>query len=218
MHGKNKLNGLVALLSMALTLAGTGCLDSGGGGGGVSNDDPGNNDVNVYVALGDSLTSGSECNCAPYPSRLGGLLGKTVVNSGSSGEQSADGASRAPGVLARYQPGFLLILHGVNDIIHGHSSESAAANVRSMVVSAKNNKTVPVVATYPIPTDGHAAFAGGVTTLNNLIRDMAGAEDVTVVDLESEFSGAVDLLGPDGLHPNDAGTQVIAMSFFDVLQ
>ena len=47
---------------------------------------------------------------------------------------------------------------------------------------------------------------------------MAGAEGVAVVDLESEFSGAVDLLGPDGLHPNDAGTQVMAMSFFDVLQ
>lgn len=218
MHGRNKLNGFVALLSMALALAGTGCLDSGGGGGGVSNDDPGDNDVNVYVAQGDSLTSGSECDCAPYPARLAGLLGKTVRNCGSSGEKSDDGASRTGGILAKYKPGYLLVLYGVNDIIHGRSSESAAANVRSIVTTAKNNHTVPVVATYPIPTGGHAAFAGGVSTLNNLLRDMAGAEGVAVVDLEPEFAGTIDLLEPDGLHPNDMGTQVMAMSFFDVLQ
>ena len=218
MNGKSRLNGCVVVLSMVLALVGAGCFDSGGGGGGVSNDDPGNNDVNVYVAQGDSLTSGSECSCAPYPARLAGLLGKTVVNSGHSGEQSGDGASRAGSVLAKYRPGYLLVLYGVNDIIHGHSAETAAANVRSIVTTAKNNKTVPVVATYPIPVAGHAAFAGGVTTLNNLLRDMAGAEDIVLVDLEPEFAGTLDLLGPDGLHPNDMGTQVMAMSFYDTLQ
>ena len=218
MNMKMMLNGGVVLLSLALALVGTGCLDGGGGWGGVTNDDPGDNDVNVYVAQGDSLTSGSECDCAPYPARLAGLLGKTVRNCGSSGEKSDDGASRTGSVLAKYKPGYLLVLYGVNDIIHGRSAESAAANVRSIVMTAKNNHTVPVVATYPIPTDGHAAFAGGVTTLNNLLRDMVGAEDVAVVDLEPEFAGTVDLLGPDGLHPNDMGTQVMAMSFYDVLQ
>lgn len=209
---------LCALLVSQIVWLGSGCLGSGGGGGGgVSNDDPGDNDVNTYVAQGDSITAGSECSCPPYPARLAGLLGKTVVNSGQPAETSGSGAARAGSVLSKYKPGFLLVLYGVNDIIHGASSESAAANVRSIVQQAKANKTVPVVATYPIPVGPHGAFSGGTSSLNSLLRDMAGSEGVALVDLENEFEGSTDLLEPDGLHPNDLGTEVMALAFFDKL-
>ena len=45
---------LCAALAGGLVAAGCG----GGGGGGLSNDDPGDNDVNVVIAFGDSVTAG----------------------------------------------------------------------------------------------------------------------------------------------------------------
>ncbi|MFH0879869.1 MAG: SGNH/GDSL hydrolase family protein [Lentisphaerota bacterium] len=207
---------LLGCVSLGLGLIlGSGCENNDSG---VSNDDPGDNDVNVYVAIGDSLTSGSECNTPPYPAQLAGMLGKTVVNQGSGGEQSGDCASRAPRVLSRYKPGFMLILTGVNDIIHRQSSGSAMNNVRSIVRACKANKTVPIVATYPIPRASHAMFSGGTITLNALVRQMADEEGVPVVDLESEFGDNPDLLMPDGLHPNVVGTTLMALAFKDVLQ
>ena len=79
-----------------------------------------------------------------------------------------------------------------------------------------------------MPLAGHRLFFGNTTMLNAGIRSIAEAADIECVDLESEFmledesdnSGWVvsdpAFYLPDGLHPNDAGTQVIALAFADL--
>lgn len=213
----------VSALSVASVLAFlAGC---GGGDSPLENNDPGLNDVNAIDALGDSLTRGEECPCAPYPGRASALIGKIVYNSGTPGSRIASGVSRTQGVINQYHPGFMFILYGINDIIHGASSANVVGGLSQIVNTCRQNHVVPVLATYPIPIRGHTLFAGGTKALNEGIRALAGAESVPLVDLENEFAGGNStaqfrsadpaLMGPDGLHPNDAGTQIMAMAFAD---
>ena len=59
--------------------------------------------------------------------------------------------------------------------------------------------------------------------LNPLIRQLASESGVTLVDVAAAFGGDgpldnSSLLGTDGLHPTEAGYQVIAGAFFEKLQ
>ena len=200
----------------------------GSGDDNVENKNPGLNDLNVVVAFGDSITQGRECACVPYPARLSGLIGKIVHNTGVGGSTATGNIGRTQEAIDKYHPAFMCILYGINDIIHGEGVPGATAAIGQMVRICKQNNVVPVLATYPRPILGHQLFATGAIRLNRGIRDIAKAEGVNCVDLEQEFSIGRDplvpewpvtdpaLMGPDGLHPNDAGTQIIALAFADL--
>ena len=209
----------VALWVGALWLAG---CDDGGGDGTLTNNNPGANDVNVVVAFGDSITQGSQCACVPYPARLTGLIGKTVVNAGLHTTRARDGVGRIQDVIDRNHPGFMLILYGVNDGIHGDGTGGTIEALRSMVGICRDNQVVPVLATYPIPFGSHRFFTHTTRVLNRGIRELAHDAGIRCVDLEKEFALPDDssadpaLIEADGLHPNDAGTQVMALAFADL--
>ena len=211
---------------LPLLLAGwlAGC---GGGDSGLSNSDPGNNDLNVVAAFGDSITMGNMCSCTPYPARLAGLIGKTAVNAGIHGTMASESVERTQAVIGQNRPAFMLILYGVNDVIHGKGSIGAVRSLREMVEICRQNHVVPALATYPIPFGSHGVFAEGTRALNLGIRALAEELQVPCVDLEVEFRETADpldslsvtdrsLMQDDGLHPNDAGTQVIALAFADL--
>lgn len=216
-------SGAIAFLG-AFLLAGCGS----DGDSGLSNKNPGNNDLNVVVAFGDSVTQGSECACTPYPGRLSGLIGKIVYNSGIGGSTARSNVGRTQDAINKYRPAFMLILYGINDIIHGADAGSVSGAVNQMVLICKQNNVVPVLLTYPRPIAGHNLFAGGTIALNRNIRAIAKMEGIRCVDLEREFSAGSDplfaewpltdanLMEPDGLHPNDAGTQIIALACADL--
>ena len=212
------------VLAMCLAPAGCGFYEDGA----LTNDNPGNNNLNVVVAFGDSITQGSECSCTPYPARLTGLIGKLVYNTGVGGTEAKDNVGRTQQAIDRYHPAFMLILYGINDIIHSRGVGPTTAYVRQMVAICKQNNVVPVLATYPIPLAGHRVFFANTAALNEGIRNLADAEGIECANLEREYmlEDASDNFGwvisdpalymPDGLHPNDAGTQVIAMTFADL--
>ena len=55
--------------------------------------------------------------------------------------------------------------------------------------------------------------------INDLIRGMAAAEGAVLVDLYQAFDGQIDtLIGADGLHPNEAGYQQMAETFFTAVR
>ena len=207
------------LLALAMSGLLAGC---GGGDEGLSNSDPGNNDLNVVVAFGDSITQGSECSCTPYPSRLAGLIEKTVCNAGIGGSRATENIGRTQSVINKYHPAFMIILYGVNDVIHGLDTSDIVSALNQMVATCKANNVVPVLMTYPIPISGHSLFAGGTLALNANIRSIAEMESIECVDLEAEFmneEGTITdstLYEPDGLHPNDAGTEVMAVAVADL--
>ena len=202
---------VLSSIALCLAIAGlTGCEgDSGGLGDGH---DFGANDPNLYVAMGDSITA------AGWPSILAGKLGAPVVNRGVPGARSDQGAASVNGTLSRYKPGFLLILYGANDVIHGANYDGPIAYLRSMIGAAKANQTIPVIGTLTPMSASHQLWAGGVTEMNRRIRAMASEEGCAVADLEGAFGNNPEYLLPDGLHPTAAGSERIASVFYGVIR
>lgn len=204
---------------VSTAVAGIGCGLLAGCGDGddtLTNKNPGSNDLNVVVAFGDSITNGRHCNCAPYPARLSGMIGKTVHNAGIPGSRATASVGRTQQLINRHHPAYMLILYGVNDVIMGSGVDGILGALRQMVGICKNNNTVPVLATYPLPIESHQVFAPATMALNAGIRALASEQGIRCVDLEREFGADPAFYESDGLHPNDAGTQVIALAFADL--
>ena len=211
-------------LAALVLLAGCGGSDKDDA---IVNKDPGNNNLNVVAAFGDSITSGF-LDIVPYPRRLSPLIGKTVVNVGISGSKAGDNVGRTQTVIDRHRPAYMIILYGINDVIHSRNTSGILSSIEEMVQICENNKVLPILATYPMLNGSkYQIFAGGTARLNQGIRDIAKARGIKCVDLEKEFSKGRDPANPnmpladaslyaDGLHPNDAGTQIMALAFADL--
>jgi lysophospholipase L1-like esterase len=204
------------LFAFVLLLIFSGCEGSSGG----HDYDFGNNDPNVCVAAGDSITAGyglADPGQQAYPSVLSIMSGKTIYNKGVSGSESDYGVNTVRQNLSQYSPGYLLILYGINDILCYHSVNSILNNLEFMADQAKANKTVPVLATLTPLFEWHAAFQSKVNTLNDQIRWLADYKNIPLADLAAGFDFDSSYIGPDGLHPNKQGQELIAAIFYDEL-
>jgi len=180
--------------------------------------DFGSNNPTLYVAFGDSITYGDGVPAADnYPIKLGGLMMRTVINEGYPGAESYIGAELVNGILNDYKPGFLLILFGVNDLIMGHDEGETIGYLQYICQAAIDNKTIPVIATLTPVAGGHHIWASGVDRLNVLIRQMAANMNVALVDLDVAFNWDPLYLQEDGLHPNVLGYNLMAITFYDVV-
>ncbi len=204
---RSMFKSILALAASSVFLAGC-----GGGDGGLKNSNPGDNDVHVVVAFGDSITQGSECPCTPYPARAAGATGLSFVNCGIGASRAVDNVNRTKEAIDKYHPGFMVILYGVNDIIMAKPMGDIVNSVASMVRICKDNHVVPVVMTYPLPITGHEIFRPRVRTLNESLRSL----DAKCINLESEFDCNPEFYMEDGLHPNDAGTALMALAVADL--
>ena len=185
-----------------------GCNNDDDSSGGLPSD-IGDNNPDMVVALGDSIT------VAGYPAAVAGITGKTVINQGRGGERSAGGASRVSGVLSKYKPAYLLILYGANDAIHGADAAAVKGNLRAIIGAAQANKTVPIIANLTPMYDGHSSFQGTATSYNPEIKSLASEMGARFVNLAGEFGSERSLIQADGLHPTGEGSQVIAFAFSD---
>lgn len=193
-----------------------------------------------YVAFGDSMSDGV-LGFAPfavgdpgpavgYAFKLRTLLEQrytaqlfSVTDEGLGGEAVAQGLARLPGVLARDQPEALLLLEGVNDLNGGRDAAipGVVSGLRSMVRLARGQGVVVFLATLlPERPGGRRAFApGSIVPANDQIRLMALAEGAILVDLYQAFESRTEThIGPDGLHPNDAGYTLMAETFFTAVR
>ena len=149
---------------------------------------------------------------APYPTRLAAYSGKTVLNFGVGAVEASYGAKTVGSALAR-KPGYVCILFGANDCIHGTSAETSLASLRRIVQACKANKTRPLVAT-PTPMRApHFGQSARILRLTAGIRAIAKEEGVPCIDLNAAFGDGEGLLAPDGLHMTDAGNDLIARKF-----
>jgi lysophospholipase L1-like esterase len=208
-------------------------LWSGCGGKGSSSSGPttlnpsldfGQNNPSIYSAFGDSITEGVEriggrSGVTPnsYPAVLEGLLHRLdpaaqVLNRGVGGETTFEGAARVRGVLTSDHPGFILILEGTNNL-----GDPLVSDLRAMVRQAKANKTVPLVATIPPQFESNADKNRLIQAANGGIVAMAAQEGIPLVDLYSALQDR-SLFSDDGLHPNDAGYQVMAQTWFSAIR
>lgn len=171
----------------------------------------------VGVALGDSITTGSFVNYSEsYVPRLSAAWGKTIHNKGVAGTLSSYGANVIVSVLAQYNPKYIIIFYGTNDDGF-YDVNWTIGNLRTIIRNAKANGTKAVIATLT-PVFGQWAWRkSSEIILNQRIRQLASQEGINCADLEAAFGWNAAYIGPDGLHPNSTGHQIIANTFFSAL-
>jgi len=199
-----------------------------------------------FLAFGDSFTAGEITSpgaatlspiaklvvvpSASYPAVLQGRLQSaypsqassiTVINAGEPSERILDGLQRFPDAYAASRAEVVLIMEGVNglplvgpdistDVMRIMVQEAKAGGSRVFVGSM-----LPQVAGRPraqTPT-----FE--LVNYNTRLREMAGQESVTYVDLyNAMMAEAATLIRSDGLHPTEAGYRRIAELFFAAIR
>ena len=187
---------------------------------------------------------GQAAVAAPYPTVLERMLkdrytaqSPTVFNAGVAGEfvNDSDTRRRFTRVLNERNPEIVLLQEGINDLhgfdFYGIPDAQGMAGVvnalRAMSLEARGRGIQVFLGTLlPERPNGCRAFAvppraerDMIRPTNDLIRSMAAAERIDLVDLYAVFDGHLtDYLGQDGLHPSDAGYSAIARAFFDAIK
>lgn len=154
---------------------------------------------------------------ASYPSQAGTI---TVNNQGKGAETIFDGAIRFNDVFTSTRPEVVLLQEGVNGLgVLG--PDGSTALMRSMVQFAKNGNARVFVGSM-IPTIANRQRSQNASQLeayNDVLKVMCTQEGVTYVDLYNGITPQIDqLIGVDGLHPNEAGYRRIAELFFNAIR
>jgi lysophospholipase L1-like esterase len=189
----------------------------------------GNNRANFYMAFGDSITAGdgsSDGNGYPtwLEQRLRGHFGRgTVINRGATATRSTEGVGRIQRNLGLTHPAYTLILYGTNDWVECRGAVPCITidSLRSIVRTVRDFDSLPVLATI-IPANPERTPPERnewVSSMNELVRQLAADEGAALADLEAAFLQQPDLaaLFSDHVHPNDQGYQVMAAAFFQAI-
>lgn len=171
-----------------------------------------------YVALGDSFTIGtSVAERERWPNQLVTREPRLelVANLAVNGFTSRDVIEVELPQLDALRPQFLTILIGVNDVIQGIPADTYRRNVvrilddavdrvgagRVLVVTTPDYTVTPSGGDYGDP----AQQAAGIRDYNAIIREIARAAGIAVVDIHDiSLAAATDLslVAVDGLHPS----------------
>jgi lysophospholipase L1-like esterase len=192
----------------------------------------GDNQPNVYMAFGDSITAGDGLPAtAAYPARLEARLSEhfgfaSVRNRGATGTNSFEALERFQRNFNGHQPAYTLIMYGVNDwhdeVCKENPDCHTVDNLRIVVRRVKVLRSLPFVATLaPVnPSLNPAERSQWIVDVNARIRVMAREEGAFVVDLQRAFErqgGDLTRFFLDHVHFNAAGHDVMAAAFFEAI-
>ena len=191
-----------------------------------------------FLAFGDSITTGVFSrvpSLAPqsgvstsYPAQMEAMLRDRypdqplrIINAGEPGERAPEGRARVSRVLDQYRPEVMLLLEGINQLVHLTPSR-IADDLDAIVRSAQRRDTSVLIATLtpigPVKERRRPGTERAVDALNRRIRSIARTRNLgPVVDLFAAMAGKHHLLGDDGLHPTTEGYRVIAEEFFGAI-
>lgn len=172
--------------------------------------------TDTVVAFGDSITEGN--GSTPYSTDLQTKVGTqaTVVNEGKGGENTFDGLNRISVVLSNDKPKYILIMEGANDANIGLSGSFLAYNLGWMIDSSKEAGAIPILSTVT-PNTKNSQTVSIKDDYNPAIATLASQKGITLVDSYSAVADNWSSLTTDGLHPNDAGAEILASAFYNAL-
>lgn len=197
-----------------------------------------------FLAFGDSLTSGEitapigsagtagKLTIVPgksypevlqaqlqsaYPSQAASI---SVANMGKGGETIFDGILRFADVFPSSKAEVVLLQEGVNGLTFA-GADGSASLMRSMVQQAKDGGAKVFVGSM-IPTLANRQRSQNPAELvvyDDVLKAMCVQEGAVYVDLYNGMLADADqLIGIDGLHPNEAGYRRIADLFFAAIK
>lgn len=183
------------------------------------------------LTIGDSITRGrpyvqydpngarTEEGYQPY---LEDLLSQNntpsaVYNWGVSGETTVFGLSRIKSVLNSRSSHFMLIMEGANDLHWGISSSTTATNIGLMIDRVLEKKVIPIVGTITPNTKTPGYDYLIKNDYNPKIIAKAESKKVGIANQYAALRPNWFMLNTDGLHPNYAGYQLIAETWYQTI-
>jgi len=174
------------------------------------------------VFMGDSITEGwGQSGEAGLPDRPEFFPGKPYVNRGISGQTTPQMLVRFRQDVVALKPKAVVILAGINDIAENTGKTTPEAiedNFASMSEIAKANG-IRVILCSILPSSAFPWHPGlepapQVKALNAWLKDYALKHSLTYVDYYTPMAnaegGLKSELGHDGVHPNNAGYEIMA--------
>ena len=125
-----------------------------------------------------------------------------IHNASVSGETTAGGLARLPGLLATHQPRLLVIELGGNDGLRGLSPQQMSKNLQQMIALAEGGGAQVALLGMLMPPNLGAAY---VRLFEQAMGDV-GADDSVLFQafFLQNVAGNRDLIQADGLHPTAA--------------
>jgi acyl-CoA thioesterase-1 len=165
------------------------------------------------VAFGDSLTAGLGLSAQEtYPALLRERLKQDgydyeVVNSGVSGDTSAGGVRRIDWALDGDVRVLILEL-GANDFLRGQPVAETRKNLAKIIDRAQSKNARVLLAGMLAPTNAGREYEDEI---RNMFTDLAREKGVTFIPFFLEGVAGVESLNQrDGIHPNAAGSKIVA--------
>jgi len=183
------------------------------------------------VCIGDSLTLGYQnpfldpmsVEETPYTDILKEKLGDSakIYNKGLCGELSRDILHRLERDVISYQPDYVIILCGSNDLGWGFPPKEICKNLVAMYKVARAAGIEPVACTVPSILNGDDLLSPR-KKLNSLIKEHAKKQRILCVDLFSALSHPKtkrlrDEFSSDGLHLSKEGYTVMGETIYKEL-
>ena len=175
----------------------------------------------LLVALGDSLTAGlGLAEDQAFPALLqrrlsGDGYDVTVVNAGVSGDTSAAGWRRAAWSMEG-DVRILIVALGGNDGLRGLPVDQMKQNLSRIVSLARERGIEVLLAGMEAPPNFGAIYTA---QFRDAFREVARDFDVTLMPfLLNGVAADSSLNQSDGIHPNAAGTEIVAARVYDALQ
>jgi acyl-CoA thioesterase-1 len=142
--------------------------------------------------------------------------GYEVVNASIAGDTSAGGRARLPQLLARHQPGIVVIELGGNDGLRGQPVDSLRENLSEMIQLSRAAGARVVLTGIQIPPNYGPDYT---KALASVYPALANRYDVPLVDFLLEGVALhPELMQRDRIHPNAEGQAVLFDNVWNVLE
>ena len=166
----------------------------------------------IVVAFGDSLTRGYGV-ASPGKNFVTFLSEDTkinIINSGKTGDETADALVRLKSDVLDYKPDVVMVLLGGNDYLDGFSEEVFIANMRAIIRAIKKSGAKIIL------IGGNRYIAPKFEMVLEKLMAEGGIAGY-VPNVLGGISLRKDLLFDD-IHPNDRGHKIIADLILPVLE
>lgn len=174
----------------------------------------------TLLLLGDSLSTGYGLSEAPaWPELIEPQLqqrGWNLYNASISGETSAGGLSRLPGLLQQHQPQLVLIELGANDGLRGLPLTGLRKNLETMINLSQAAGAEVILAQIYLPPNYGQRYTQLFAQSYDTVTRSTQAELMPF--LLDRVAGQSAFLQEDGLHPNAAAQPLIAENVWQFLQ
>lgn len=167
-----------------------------------------------YLFLGDSITE--QYDLTKYFKNM------PVVNSGVSGNQTADILGNMKERVYQYNPSKVFLLIGTNDIEDGVDEEDIIHNIEEILTDIRSNRPYAELyleAIYPVDEDKSGSgnrTNEEIVSINETLEKFCKKQDITFIDTynllldsDSEEDKIIEDYSKDGLHLTDEGYQIL---------